>query len=92
MSGKLRNARGSAEVNMLEDPIQNIESIYCAILQLHFFEKLLVPRENSKIIAYKNLTRNTIQILLNELFCLNQNENQNVLKDYVKENNINFKA
>lgn len=31
-------------------------------------------------------------MLLIELFFLNQNENESILKDYVKENNINFNA
>lgn len=31
-------------------------------------------------------------MLLIELFFLDQNENESILKDYVKENNINFNA
>lgn len=31
-------------------------------------------------------------MLLIKLFFLDQNENESILKDYVKENNINFNA
>ena len=66
--------------------MQNIESDYCGMFQLFGL------RENSKIITHKNLTRRTIQILLNKLFSRNRNENESILKDYVKENDINFNA
>ena len=90
--GKAHTLPGDVEVNLLKDLIQNIESDHCGIFQLYFYENLFGPRENSKIIAFKNLTRDTIQILLNELFFLYQNENKGMLNGYAKENNIDFNA
>ena len=45
---------------------------------------------DSKILHYKNLTKNIVQTLLNELFSLDQNINKNILKEYIKENNTKF--
>ena len=50
---QLHSIRGNVEVNLLEDPIQNIESDYWRIFQPYFYNNLLVPREESKIIAHK---------------------------------------
>ena len=53
--GKLHSVRGDVEVNLFENPMQNIESKYCGIFQLYFYKNLFGLRENSKIIAHKNL-------------------------------------
>lgn len=45
---------------------------------MQYFENLFGPRENSKTIYHKNLTRGAIQILLNELFSLDENENEGI--------------
>ena len=47
--------------------------------------------EHSKIINHINLTKTSVQRLLNELFSLEKDRNENMLIDYVDENNINFR-
>ena len=88
--GKIDNAWGDVELNLLKDPIQNIESGWCGTLQLYFHKNLFGPRENSKIIAHKNSTRCAIQNLLSKFSSLNQNEYEIIFKNYVKENYIHL--
>ena len=42
---------------MLEDHIQNTETVTCGFLQLHFYEKLFNPKADSKIKNNKKLKK-----------------------------------
>ena len=52
----------TVKLYLLEDPIN--------MLQIYFYENLLIPLENSKIINHDNLTKAEVQKLLNGLFSL----------------------
>ena len=42
---------------MLEDPIENTETVTCGIFQLYFYENLFNPKADSKIQNDKKLTK-----------------------------------
>ena len=54
-------------------------------LQLYFYKNLLDPEKNSKILQHEKLTKKTIDILLNEIFTLDQNENERRVREFSKQ-------
>ena len=71
---------------MLEDRLQDLDSSTCDIFQLYFYDNLFNPDENSKIQNSTRLKKKTVEVLLNELFNLNdQNSNEKKLRQYVDE-------
>ena len=67
---------------MLEDPIQNTETVTCGIFQLYFNENLFNLDTNSKIPNNKKLTKKTVETLLNELFSLDKENNEKIIRQY----------
>ena len=46
---------------MLEDRVQGLNSVTCGIFQLHFYENLFKPDENSKTIDKNDLTKGLLK-------------------------------
>ena len=65
---KLHNIKSKVVIHMLEDQIQKTKTDACGVFQLYFYKKLFGPQDDSAIISHKKLTKNTIQMLLNEIF------------------------
>ena len=64
----------------MEDRIQDLDSVTCNIFQIYFSDNLFNPDKNSKIQNKTNLNRKAIEILLNELFTLdNQERNEDII-------------
>ena len=42
---------------MVEDPIQNLDTVAGGIFQIYFYDDLISPDENSKIQSNKKLTK-----------------------------------
>ena len=61
------------------------DSVTCGIFQLHFYEKLLNPDKNSKIQNESKLKKTTVETLLNELFSLDDRENEIKMEEYADE-------
>ena len=59
---------------MVEDRVQDLDSVTCGIFQLYFYDNLFNPDENSKIQDKTKLNKNTIEILLNEIFVLHNQD------------------
>ena len=59
---------------MVEDRIQNLDSVTCGIFQLYFYDNLFNPNENSKIPDKARLNKRTIETLLNELYVFDDQE------------------
>ena len=59
---------------MLEDRLQDLNSVTCCIFQIYFYENLLNSYENSKIQNKKRLNKRTIETLLNEIFVLDDQD------------------
>ena len=55
---------------MVEDRVQDLNSVTCGVFQLYFYDNLFNPNEDSKIQGKAKLNKRTIEILLNELFVL----------------------
>ena len=81
---KLRNF---VNIWMVEDRLQNLDSSTCGIFQLYFYDNLFILDKNSKIQSSTKLNKKTVETLLNELFILdNQDENEQKMLEYA--NNI----
>ena len=68
---------------MVEDRVQDLESRTCGIFQLYFYDNLFSPNENSKIQDNTKLDKKTVETLLNELFTLDEHEeNEQKMLEY----------
>ena len=67
---------------VVEDRIQDLNSSTCGIFQLHFYENLFNPDKNSKIQNENKLKKNMLEMLLNELFSLDDKENEIKMEEY----------
>ena len=68
---KLRNL---VNLWVVEDRIQDLDSVTCGIFQIYFYGNLFNPDKNSKIQNKTKLNKKTIETLLNELFTLEINK------------------
>ena len=76
---------------MVEDRVQNLDSVTCNIFQLYFYDNLFNPNKNSKIQHKARLNKRTIEILLNERYVLDDQEtNETTIRQYANDNNINL--
>ena len=46
---------------MVEDRVQDLNSVICSIFQLYFYNSLFNPNENSKIQDQRRLNKKTIE-------------------------------
>ena len=53
---------------MVEDRVQDLNSVTCGVFQIYFYENLFNLNENSKVQNQKWLNKRTIETLLHELF------------------------
>ena len=86
--GKLHNVKDSVKIHSVDDQLQKIETDTCGIFQLYFYYNLFVPYENSDIIEDKLLSKGTVEKILNEIFSLDRNLNEKIIKKFAKEKNI----
>ena len=86
--GKLHNIQDEITVFNLDNQLQKIETDTCGIFQIYFYYNLFNPFSDSCIIKDKVLTKHTIEKLLNEIFSLNQEQNEKVITQFALENNI----
>ena len=74
---------------MVEDRVQNLNSVTCGIFEIYFYDNLFNPNQARKIQNKKRLNKKTIEILLNEQFVLdNQQQNEAAIDRYVNEHAI----
>ena len=78
---KLR-LRGFVNIWMVEDRLQDLESATCGIFQIYFYQNLFNPDQNSKIQSETKLNKKTVETLLNELFSLDNKENEIKMEEY----------
>ena len=61
--------------------MQDLNSVTCGIFQLYFSDNLFNPNENGRIQDKAKINKRTIEILLNELFVLDdQDKNEETIK------------
>ena len=76
---------------MVEDRVQNLDSVTCSIFQICFYDNLFSPDENSKIQNKKRLNKKKkkIETLLNKHFVLDvQETNEATITHSADTNNI----
>ena len=74
---------------VVEDRIQDLDSVNCGIFQIYFYDNLFNSDKNSKIQNKTKLNKEKIEILLNEFFVLdNQQQNVKVINKYANERDI----
>ena len=86
--GKLHNIQDEVTVFSLDDQLQEIETDTCGVFQIYFYYNLFNLFTNSSIIKDNVISKHTIQKLLNEIFTLNQEQNEKVITQFALENNI----
>ena len=86
--GKLHKIKDIVKVHLIDDQLQKIETDTCGMFQLYFYFNLFMPFENSLIINDKKLSKSTIEKLLNEIFSLDRLMNQESVKKFAEEKNI----
>ena len=70
---------------MVEHRMQDLDSTTCGIFQPYFYENLFNPDKNSKIQNESKLKYTTVETLLNELFSLDDRENEIKMDEYADE-------
>ena len=65
-----------------------IEKDTCGMYQIYFYVKLFNHLENSSIISKKNLNKQTIEKLLNEILSTDRQENENRIEQFAEENDL----
>ena len=68
---------------MVEDKLQDFDSRTCSIFQIYFYENLFNSDQSSKILGELKLNKKTVKMLLNELFSLDDRENEIKMEEYV---------
>ena len=87
--GNKLKLRYFVNICVVEDRVQDLNSVTCGIFQLYFYDNLFNPDKNSKIQNKTRLNKRTIETLLNELFVLdNQETNEKTINQYGIKNNI----
>ena len=83
--------RNFVNIWMVEDRIQDLDSSTCGIFQFYFCDNLFNSNENSKIQEDTMLTKRTIETLLNELFSLDDpNNNEQKMEQYATKIGLQF--
>ena len=70
---------------MVEDSIQDLDSSTCGIVQMYFYDNQFNPDKNSAIQGEKKLNKKTVEMLLNELFSLDDRENKIKMEKYAEK-------
>ena len=74
---------------MVEDRIEDLDTMNCGIFQIYFYKNLFNIDQNSKIQNKKRLNKKAIETLLNELFVLSdQEQNEAITNQYADKRNF----
>ena len=86
--GRLHHIKDLVTVYSVDDQLQKLETDTCGIFQLYFYFNLFVPYENSSVLGDSKLTKRKVEKLLNEIFSLDRNQNEEEMERFAKEKNI----
>ena len=73
---------------MVKDRLQDLDSSTCSIFQIFFYQNLFNLPENSKIQGETKLNKKTVETLLNEIFTLDEKENEIKMEEYANSLDI----
>ena len=74
--------RSFVNIWTVEDRIQDLDSATCGIFQIYFYYNFFNPGKNSKIQGDTKLTKKTVETLLNELFSLDNKDNEIKMEEF----------
>ena len=80
--GNKLKLRSFVNIWMVKDRLQDLESATCGIFQIYFYQNLFNPDQNSKIQGETKLNKKTVETLLNEIFTLDDKENEIEMEEY----------
>ena len=81
---KLKQSK-KMKIVIVETNLQELKSSTCGIFQLYFYKNLFDPSIKSNILEQKALNTSTVQILLNEIFTSQTEENERRVKIFKQE-------
>ena len=73
---------------MVKDRLQDLDSSTCSIFQIFFYQNLFNPPKNSKIQGETKLNKKTVETLLNDIFTLDEKENEIKMEEYANSLDI----
>ena len=73
---------------MVEDRLQDLKIPTCGVFQIYFYKNVFEPGEESKINRDTWLTKKTIETLLNEIFTLDDVQNELKMNELADDLNI----
>ena len=76
------NLRSFVNIWTVEDRVQDLDSATCGIFQIYFYYNFFNPGKNSKIQGDTKLTKKTVETLLNELFSLDNKDNEIKMEEF----------
>ena len=86
--GRLHNIKDFVTIYSVDEQLQRIETDTGGIFQLYFYYNLFVPFENSSVVEDNKLTWRTIEKLLNEIYSLDRDQNEQIVERFAKEKDI----
>ena len=73
------------KIVIVEKNLRELSSPTCGLFQLYFYKNLFDPAVQSDIIHHKNLTVETIKTILNEIFIVETQENEQRIRQFKQE-------
>ena len=86
--GKMKKQKKEMKFILLDDQFQELTADTCGILQLYFYKNLFDPVRDSKIIDDEFLIKKTVTTLLNEIFSVNKETNEEEMKLFFRDNDL----
>ena len=83
--GNKLKLRSFLNIWMVEDRLQDLDSSTCGIFQIFFYENLFNPLETSKLHGETKLNKKTVETLLNEIFTMDDRENEIEVEEYASD-------
>ena len=74
--GRLHKINDVITVHSVDDQLQKLEKDTCGIFQLYFYFNLFMRFEDSSVLKDAKLSKRTIEKLLNEIFSLDRDQNE----------------
>ena len=83
--GNKLKLRSFLNIWMVEDRLQDLDSSTYGIFQIFFYENLFNPLETSKLHGETMLNKKTVETLLNEIFTMDDRENEIKMEEYASD-------
>ena len=83
--GNKLKLRSFLNIWMVEDRLQDLDSSTCGIFQIFFYKNLFNLLETSKLHRETKLNKKTVETLLNEIFTMDDRENEIKMEEYASD-------